>query len=421
VGWWHRAGPSDARRGSGSNRRRDGRLSVPTLAVGTFACGTSTHRIHRRPALHGSALRRHRRTALRRHRTLAGRRPGTLAGRRSRSLTGRRHRRTTLRRHRTLTGRGSRTLARRRHRTLTGRRHRRTTLRRHRTLAGRRYRATPGGIGVSTAAGRPGHVGTPSGVATARFVATRVVVVGGTHVRISSNFGGRVEFSVDEIGRAIVSLTRCSTVRLTGTRPRTTGLLGRGDGPEDIGLDEVVPTARPTHLDHMDRELLLGRREADEFVRCSRRPGQGPELLAEHPGHQRELLLAADGAHHVAATSMELGSAKQVRICITDRCDTRPTGVDLGQQRPTLKGVVHHLSLKSHEDQSTCGPSDADLRTPPRQRAGPVSASGHCAPPVPAFAACRVRSAVPRSVRSLHSLACSPHRESTCGPDGTVT
>jgi hypothetical protein len=312
VGWWHRAGPSDARRGSGSNRRRDGRLSVPTLAVGTFTCGTSTHRIHRRPALNGSALRRHRRTTLRRHRTLAGRRPRsltrrrhrrttlrrhrtltgrgsrTLAGRRSRTLTGRgyrtltrrRHRRTTLRRHRTLTGRGSRTLAGRRSRTLTGRgyrtltrrRHRRTTLRRHRTLAGRGYRATPGRIGVSTAAGRPGHVGTPSGVATARFVATRVVVVGGTHVRISSNFGGRVEFSVDEIGRAIVSLTRCSTVRLTGTRPRTTGLLGRGDGPEDIGLDEVVPTARPTHLDHMDRELLLGRREADEFVRCSRRP-----------------------------------------------------------------------------------------------------------------------------------------------------
>ena len=319
MGWWHRAGPSDARRRSGSNRRRGGRLSVPTFAIGTFACGTSTHRIHRRPALNGSALGR--------HRTLAWRRPGTLAGRR----------------------------------------HRRTTLRRHRTLPWRGHRATPGRIGVSTAARRPGHVGTPSGVATPRFVATRVVVVGGTHVRISSNFGGRVEFSVDGISGAIVSLTRCSTVRLTGTRTRTTGLFGRGDGPEDIGLDEVVPTARPTHLDHMDRELLLGRCEANEFVRRSRRPGQCPQLLAEHPGHQRELLLAADGAHHIAATSVELGSAKQVRICIADRCNTRPTGVDLGQQRPTLKGVVHHLSLKSHEDQSTCGLSDADLRTPPRQ------------------------------------------------------
>ncbi len=351
MGWWHRAGPSDARRRSGSNRRRDGRLSVPTFAVGTVACGTSTHRIHRRPALNGSALGR--------HRTLAWRRPGTLAGRR--------HRRTTLRRHRTLPWRGSGSLTWGRSGSLAGRRHRGTALRRHRTLAGRGHRATPGWIGVSTAARRPGHVGTPSGVATARFVATRVVVVGGTHVRISSNFGGRVEFSVDGISGAIVSLTRCSTVRLTGTRTRTTGLFGRGDGPEDIGLDEVVPTARPAHLDHMDRELLLGRCEANEFVRRSRRPGQCPQLLAEHPGHQRELLLAADGAHHIAATSVELGSAKQVRICIADRCDTRPTGVDLGQQRPTLKGVVHHLSLKSHEDQSTCGLSDADLRTPPRQ------------------------------------------------------
>lgn len=225
-----------------------------------------------------------------------------------------------------------------------------------------------------------------------------------------------------------MSLTRCSTVRLTGTRSRTTGLLGRGDGPEDIGLDEVVPTARPTHLDHVDRELLLGRRETDEFVRRSRRPGQCPELLTEHPGHQRELLLAADGAHHIAATSVELGGAKKVRIRITDRCDARPSGVHLGQQRPTLKGVVHHLSLKSHEDQSTCGPSDADLRTPPRRRAGPISALGNSAPPVPTRSAPRRRretQIAPTSIRcelrSLHLLACRPHRESTCAPDDTAT
>jgi len=199
VGWWHRAGPSDARRGGGSNRRRDGRLSVPTLAVRTFACGTSTDGIDRRPALNGSALRR--------HRTLPCRRPGTLAGRR--------HRGTTLRRHRTLPWRRSGTLTGGRSGTLAGRRHRRTALRRHRTLAWRGHRATPGWIGMSTAAGRPGHVGTPSGVATARFVATRVVVVGGTHVRISSNFGGRV--SREGIRRAIVSFTRGSTVRLAGT------------------------------------------------------------------------------------------------------------------------------------------------------------------------------------------------------------
>lgn len=391
MGWWHSTGPGDARRGSGSNRRCDGRLPVTAFTVGAVARGTAARRIDRRPPL--------RRTPLWRHRTLTGGRSGSLSGRRSWSLPGRRHRRSALWRQRTLPGRGYRalpggrsgSLTGRRSWSLPGRRHRRTTLRRHRTLPGRGYRTTPGWIGMSTAARRPGHVGTPSGVATARFVATRVVVVGGTHVRISSNFGGRVEFSVNGVSGAIVSFTRCSTVRLTGTRSRTTGLLGRRDGPEDVGLDEVVPTARPTHLDHVDRELLLGRRQADEFVRRSRRPGQCPQFLAEHPGHQRELLLAADGTDHVAATSVELGSAQQVRICVADRCHARPTGVDLGQQRPTLKGVVHHLSLKSHGDQSTCGPTDADLRTPPRQRGGPVRAAGNNASPVPTRSAPRIR------------------------------
>ncbi len=209
------------------------------------------------------------------------------------------------------------------------------------------------------------HIGTTSGVATARFVVTRVVVVGGTHVQISSNVGGRVDFSRKGISRAIVSLTRGATVRLAGTRSRTTGLLGRGDGPEDVGLDEVVPTAGAAHLDHMDREFLLGRSEPDEFVGRSRRTGQRTELLTENPGHQGELLLAADGAHHIAPASVELGGAEQVRICVADRCDTRPTGVDLGQQRPTLKGVVHHLSLKSHETRVRAPPPTGTCEPPP--------------------------------------------------------
>lgn len=236
---------------------------------------------------------------------------------------------------------------------------------------------------MPAAARGPRHVGTPSGVAAARFVVTGVVVVGGTHVQISSNFGGRVDFSRKGISRAIVSLTRGTTVRLAGTRSRTTGLLGCGDGPEDIGLDEVVPAAGAAHLDHVDREFLLGRSEPDEFVGRSRRPGQRTELLTENPGHQGELLFAADGAHHIATASVELGSAEQVRIRVADRRDTRPTGVDLGQQRPTLKGVVHHLSLKSHEDQSTCAPSDGDLRTPASatsgSRFGPEKLCSTCA------------------------------------------
>lgn len=198
-----------------------------------------------------------------------------MAGGRSRALAGRRPRTLTRGRSRALAGRGTRPLARGRAGSLPGGRHRRTALRRHRsltrrrpwTLTGRGAGPTPGGIGVSTATWSLGYVGTPSGVATARFVATRVVVVG-THVQISSNFGGRV--SREGIRRAIVSFTRGSTVRLAGTRSGTTGLLRCGDGPEDIRLDEMVPAARAADLDHMDRELLLGRRETDQFVGRSR-------------------------------------------------------------------------------------------------------------------------------------------------------
>lgn len=169
------------------------------------------------------------------------------------------------------------------------------------------YRTTSGRIGMAAAARWSGHVGAPSGVATARFVVTRVVVVGGTHVRISSNLGGRVEFSVAGFSEAIVSFTRSSTVRLTGSRSWATGLLGCGHGPEDVGLDEVIPAARAADLDHMDRKFLLGGSQPTEFVGRSRGAGQGSELLAEHPRHQRELLLPADRAHYVAAAAVELG------------------------------------------------------------------------------------------------------------------
>lgn len=182
-----------------------------------------------------------------------------------------------------------------------------------------------------TAARRSGRFGTAAGVATARFVASRGVVVGGTHVRISSNFGGRVE-TVNGVSDTIVSFTRGPTVWLARTRSRTPGLFGRGGGPEDIRLNQVIPATRPAHFYHVYRELLLRRGESDEFVGRPRRPGQRPELLAENPGDQRELLFSADRAHHVAATTMKFGRTQQVRIRITHCRDTRSTGVDLGQQ-----------------------------------------------------------------------------------------
>lgn len=157
------------------------------------------------------------------------------------------------------------------------------------------------------------------------------------------------------ISEAIVSLTRCSTVRLARSGSRSSRLFGGWNGTEHIGLNQVVPTAGPADLDDVHRELLLGSCEADELVRGSRRAGQCAQLLPEHPRNMRELLFPADRTDDVTATSVELGGPEQVRVCVTDCGDTRPARVHLGEQRPSLKGVVHHLSLKSHENQSTCG------------------------------------------------------------------
>lgn len=117
----------------------------------------------------------------------------------------------------------------------------------------------------------------------------------------------------------------------------------------------MIPAARSAHLDDVYRELLLRRGQADQFLGGTGRAGQCTELLAEHPGHVRELLFPADRAHDVAATSVELGSPKEIRVGVAHRGDASPARVHLGKQRPSLKGVVHHLSLKSHENQSTCG------------------------------------------------------------------
>lgn len=169
------------------------------------------------------------------------------------------------------------------------------------------------------------------------------------------------------------SFTRCSTVRLARARPWSPRLFGGGYCAQDVGLDEVVPTAGSAYLDHVNGELLLCGRESDEFVRRSRRPGQGSQLLAEDPGHEGELLLTADGAHHVAPSAVKFRGTKQVRICVADRCHTRSSRIDLGQQRPTLKGVVHHLSLKSHGNQSTCGREHAGWATPIHSRRAAIS------------------------------------------------
>lgn len=117
----------------------------------------------------------------------------------------------------------------------------------------------------------------------------------------------------------------------------------------------MVPLAGAAHLDDVDRELLEAGRQQDQFLGAAGRPGDRTEVLTEHPRHQRQWLLAADRAHDRALFSMELRRAQQVGVGIADLGDAGAAGVDLGQQGPPPERVVHHLSLKTHGDQSTSG------------------------------------------------------------------
>ncbi len=68
----------------------------------------------------------------------------------------------------------------------------------------------------------------------------------------------------------------------------------------------MVPTAGTAHLYNVHRELLCCFRKPSELVRGSGRSRNLTELVAEHPGHERQLFLAANGADDVAAPAVEL-------------------------------------------------------------------------------------------------------------------
>ena len=85
-------------------------------------------------------------------------------------------------------------------------------------------------------------------------------------------------------------------------------------------------------------------------------------MVAEHPRHQRELFLAADRAHHLAGLAVELRGPQQVRIGVAHLGDAGAARVHLGQQGPPLERVVHHLSLQSHDDQSTSALRERERR-----------------------------------------------------------
>lgn len=89
-------------------------------------------------------------------------------------------------------------------------------------------------------------------------------------------------------------------------------------------------------------------------------------MITENPRHQRELLFTADRTHHRTLLAVKLCRAQQIRIGITDLRDAGAPRIDLSQQGPPPKRVIHHLSLQSHDDQSTSTPW-----TPRRDRVTP--------------------------------------------------
>jgi hypothetical protein len=68
---------------------------------------------------------------------------------------------------------------------------------------------------------------------------------------------------------------------------------------------------------------------------------------------------------------MELRGSQQIGVGIADLRDAGASRVDLGQQGPAPKRIVHHLSLQSHGDQSTSA-----LR-PPRRDCAAASPGWH--------------------------------------------
>ena len=135
------------------------------------------------------------------------------------------------------------------------------------------------------------------------------------------------------------------------------------DRAEHIRLDQVIPAAGAAYLHHVYGELVVAGGQQDQLLGGARRTRHGAEMVTEHPRHQRELFLAADRAHHRTGLPMELRGPQQVRIGVADLRDAGASRVDLGQQGPPPKRIVHHLSLQSHDDQSTsAATAEARLR-----------------------------------------------------------
>ena len=128
----------------------------------------------------------------------------------------------------------------------------------------------------------------------------------------------------------------------------------------NVRLDQMVPATCTADLDDVHGEFFGGRVEGGDLFCGTRRPRHLAEPVAEHPGHQRDLLLAADRAQRRRRAPVKLRGAQQVGIRVAHVGDGCPAGVDIGQSGPTLQGVVDDLA---HMFQRTSSRSGTSART----------------------------------------------------------
>ena len=114
---------------------------------------------------------------------------------------------------------------------------------------------------------------------------------------------------------------------------------------------------------------------------------------------------------------MELRGSQQVRVGVADLRDAGASRIDLRQQGPPPERVVHHLSLQSHDDQSTSAP-----RAGGRDGSGPRRASAFglriCGPN--SYDLRRGDAADPRPRTSASYKQRLPTASSRLAPDGAI-
>src|SRR5512144_2953078 len=111
---------------------------------------------------------------------------------------------------------------------------------------------------------------------------------------------------LEDAGRARDA--RPSMGSVGGTPPGTAARLGAA---HDVRRRQVVPSARLTDLDHVDRELGVLRGQRRQLAGALDPPAVDAELVAVDVGHVGEPLLAAHRARRRGRLAVVLGGPQQ--------------------------------------------------------------------------------------------------------------